>query len=182
MSKCKKCKSDFKPYTTLQNLCFDCTVEKAKLRVKKDKEQKWKKDKSELKEKLKTVSDYRKEARYWFQRWIRIRDLGSKCISCEVLLTDIRTFDAGHYFNAKSYPQLLFNEYNVSGQCKNFCNNYMSGNLIEYRKGIIERYGMNVLLDLEQLADDKTKRVLTKEYYIEIANEYKSKCKFLENS
>lgn len=180
MSKCKNCKSNFNPTQPLQVVCsLNCAIALSKQTVKKQSDKKWKEKKVVLKDKLKTVSDYRKDARYWFQRWIRIRDLGKKCISCEVLLTDIRTYDAGHYFNAKSYPQLLFNEFNVSGQCKNFCNNYMSGNLIEYRKGIIERYGINVLLDLEAKADDKTKRVLTKEYYIEIASEYKKRCKEL---
>jgi len=177
--KCKSCKSEFTQYNSIQRFCFECAVKKAKLHVKKETDKKWKRDKSELKEKLKTVSDYRNSARYWFQRWIRIRDLGKKCISCNATLTDIRTFDAGHYYNAKSYPQLLFNEFNVSGQCKNYCNNYMSGNLIEYRKGIIERYGIEVLNELERLAEDKSKRTLSKEYYQKIEAEYKQRCKDL---
>ena len=176
----KNCKNEFTPYTTLQRLCVSCAILKAKSAVKKERTVKDKAEKKELKQKLKTVTDYRNDARYWFQRWIRIRDLGKTCISCNSQLTDIRTFDAGHYYNAKSYPQLLFNEFNVNGQCKNFCNNYMSGNLIEYRKGLIERYGVDVLLDLDELADDKTKRTLTKEYYQEIETEYKRRCKLLE--
>lgn len=175
MKKCKdkECRKEFEPIRPIQPYCFDCTVKRSKMQVKKRNERKEREQKKELKEKLKTVSDYRKDARYWFQRWIRIRDLGKNCISCETLLTDIRTFDAGHYYNAYSYPQLLFNEFNCNGQCKNRCNNMLSGNLIEYRKGLIKRWGMDVLLDLDELADDKTKRVITKQEYIEIADKYK---------
>jgi len=175
MKKCKdkECRKEFEPIRPIQPYCFDCTVKRSKMQVKKQNERKEREQKKELKEKLKTVSDYRNEARYWFQRWIRMRDVGKPCISCGAMLNDIRTFDAGHYYNAKSYPQLLFNEFNVSGQCKNYCNNYMSGNLIEYRKGIIKRYGGDVLNELDLLAENKETRVLTKEYYIEIADKYK---------
>jgi len=175
MKKCKdnECRKEFEPIRPIQPYCFECTVKRAKMQVKKRNERKEREQKKELKEKLKRVSDYRKDARYWFQRWIRIRDLGKNCISCETLLTDIRTFDAGHYYNAYSYPQLLFNEFNCNGQCKNRCNNMLSGNLIDYRKGLIKRWGMDVLLDLDELADDKTKRVITKQEYIEIADKYK---------
>ena len=76
------------------------------MQVKKQNERKEREQKKELKEKLKTVSDYRNEARYWFQRWIRMRDVGKPCISCGAMLNDIRNFDTGHYYNAKSYPQL----------------------------------------------------------------------------
>ena len=177
--KCKKCKLEFKQYTSIQNLCFDCTVKKAKEIVQKEREKKWKKEKSIIKEKLKTVTDYRKEARYWFQRFIRLRDVGKSCISCDVKLSSITKFDAGHYYSASGTPQLLFNEFNCSGQCV-FCNQHKSGNLIEYRKGIIKRYGIKVLNELETLADDKSKRVISKEYYIEIAEKYKKLCKQIE--
>ena len=179
MPKCKDCKVEFERIKSIQSRCFSCTVKRAKVFVKKENEKEWLERKKVLKAKTKTISDYRKDARYWFQRSIRIRDLGSKCISCEALLTDIRDFDAGHYYNAKNYPTLIFNDFNCAGQCK-FCNNYLSGNLIEYRKGILFRYGYDILLQLENIAEDKTKRTLTKEHYIEIAEKYKLICKSKE--
>ncbi len=170
----KECQNTFNPVTSLQKYCFYCTVTKAKNKV-------WKVRKKELKEKIKTVSDYRADARYWFQRWIRLRDVGKTCISCKTVLKDIRDYDAGHYYNAKSYPQLLFNEFNVAGQCK-YCNDFLSGNLIEYRKGIINRYGIDKLNELERLAEDKSVRTLTKEYYLEIADKYKKLCQQIEKT
>ena len=182
MKKCKDktCRAEFEPIKSIQPYCFDCTIKRAKIHVKKENDRQWKERKKAMKEKVKKISDYRSEARYWFQRWIRLRDVGKKCISCNVLLTDIRTFDAGHYYPAFTYPNLLFNEYNVNGQCKMNCNNMLSGNLIEYRKGIIQRYGDEVLKELDSIAEDKSKRTLTKEYYIEIADIYKAKCKEIE--
>jgi hypothetical protein len=165
----------------MQSICVSCAINKAKLAIKKEYTIKEKQKKIELKNKLKTITDYKKDARYWFQRWIRIRDLGKSCISCNTILSAINKYDAGHYYSASGTPQLLFNEFNCNGQCV-FCNQHKSGNLIEYRKGLINRYGIDSLLDLETLADDKSKRTHTKEYYIEIESIYKLKCKNLEKS
>lgn len=179
LKKCKKCKAEFHQYNSLQVFCIVCAILKAKTLVKKEYTIKDKEKKKELKNKLKTVSDYRKDARHWFQRWIRLRDVGKSCISCETVLTSITKFDAGHYYSASGTPQLLFNEFNCNGQCV-FCNQHKSGNLIEYRKGLIEKYGINKLLELENIADFKGKRIHTKDYYIEIAEKYKRICKKLE--
>lgn len=132
------------------------------------KKKKWKERKKVLKRKNKNSNWLQGRCKILFQRWIRIRDLGNTCISCNTPLKDIRDYDAGHYYNAKNYPTLLFNELNVSGQCK-FCNDHLSGNLIEYRKGLLKRYGIEVVEQLEEIADDKRIRTLTKEHYIEIA-------------
>lgn len=167
--KCRECKKVFNPQRPLQVVC---SLECAKLQANKKANKEWHSRKKTIKASLKTVSDYRKDARYHFQRWIRIRDLNKTCISCDKLLTDIRDFDAGHYYSANAYPQLLFNIFNINGQCV-YCNQHLSGNLIGYRKGLIKRYGMELLNELDLIAEDKTKRVLTKEYYIEIAEKYK---------
>ena len=179
-SKCKNCKQPFTKSQPLQVACsYQCALELAKPIAKKVIVKKERERKAKLKESLKTVTDYRKDARYWFQRWIRIRDLGKNCISCNTLLTAISKYDAGHFYSANSYPQLLFNEFNVNSQCV-FCNQHKSGNLIEYRRGIANRYGIEVLFSLEKLADDKTERTLTKEYYIEVSEKYKKLVKELE--
>ena len=178
LPKCKKCKEEFAKITPLQNKCFTCTVAESKLLVAKKLDKEWKVRKKAGKEKLKTITDYRAEARKIFQRWIRIRDLGKTCISCDVLLTDIRDYDAGHYYPA-NHCNLIFNPNNTNGQCV-ACNHHKSGNLIEYRKGILARYGGEVLRELDDIADDKTTRTLSKEYYIQITEKYKKLCKDLE--
>jgi hypothetical protein len=43
---------------------------------------------------------------------------------------------------------LRFDEYNVNGQCLR-CNNFLHGNLIRYRQGLIAKYGENKVNLLE---------------------------------
>ena len=95
------------------------------------------------KEKLKTRSDYMKEAQIAFNAYIRVRDKGKPCVSCgayEGLLKHGGNFDAGHYRSVGSTPHLRFNIFNCHAQCKK-CNNHLSGNVIEYRKALCKRYG-----------------------------------------
>lgn len=68
-----------------------------------------------------------------FNAWIRERDAVNGCISC-----GSNVDHAGHYFSAGHYSALRFHEENVNGQCIR-CNNYMHGNLIYYRKGLVKK-------------------------------------------
>lgn len=71
-----------------------------------------------------------------FRAMIRKRDEGNCCISCG----SPHPNQAGHYYSAGHYPELEFNPDNVHLQCTR-CNMYLSGNLIEYRKGLIRKIG-----------------------------------------
>ena len=82
-----------------------------------------------------------------FRKWIRKRDEGKRCISCY----SWNTSDAGHYYSAGHYPELEFNQNNVHGQCRK-CNMFLSGNLIEYRKGLIEKIGGDAVEELDMIA------------------------------
>jgi gamma-glutamylcyclotransferase (GGCT)/AIG2-like uncharacterized protein YtfP len=83
-----------------------------------------------------TTPQLRKKAGEIFRAWIRKRDEGQPCISCG----SYNVHDAGHYYSAGHHPALEFDEDNVHGQCRR-CNSFLSGNLIEYRKGLINRIG-----------------------------------------
>lgn len=71
-----------------------------------------------------------------FNAFIRLRDKDLPCISCG----SWNVTDAGHYYSAGNYTGLRFTEINCNGQCKK-CNCFLSGNLINYRQGLIARYG-----------------------------------------
>jgi hypothetical protein len=58
---------------------------------------------------------------------------------------------------------------NVHGQCKH-CNNYLGGNVLAYRKGLIERIG---LTRVEQIEADTTLRKYTHEGLRQIATQYR---------
>ncbi|MFA9202356.1 MAG: recombination protein NinG, partial [Candidatus Nanopelagicaceae bacterium] len=79
-----------------------------------------KKEKSILKEKLKTLSDLEAEAKKSFQRYVRLRDKDLPCISCNNLNTN--DWAGGHYFSAGIYSGLMFDERNCHKQCNTHCN------------------------------------------------------------
>ena len=83
-----------------------------------------------------------------FNTFIRSRDEGRPCISCN-LFTSLQ---AGHFYSGGHYPALRFNEDNVNGQCMR-CNYYLSGDLNNYRKNLIEKIGIERVEKLDMLAD-----------------------------
>lgn len=87
-----------------------------------------------------------------FNTWIRARDHNKGCISCGREVTE-----AGHYFSQGHHSSLRFNEMNTNGQCTR-CNCFMHGNLIEYRQGLVKRYGEDKVLLLESSARNAVKK------------------------
>ena len=131
--KCKSCGEKFKPQRPLQLVCSAlCGYNYSHdLKQKKSKE-----ETKKLKEKLVTKSDVLKATQIVFNAWIRKRDENLPCISCG---TFNGKMNAGHYRSVGSCPELRFDENNVHKQCER-CNSHLSGNLINYRKGLIARY------------------------------------------
>lgn len=152
--RCKICRNKFVPRDTIQSVCsYDCALEKLK-RDKNRKAKEWKKRRAEMKEELRTRSFYVRQLQTLVNRYVRNRDNGRKCISCEhVLNSDVKKFDAGHFYSAGHYPELRFNLDNIHGQCVE-CNQFRGGNLHEYRIRIIERIGQE---RFEQLESEKNK-------------------------
>ena len=91
-----------------------------------------------------TLPKLKKKAQDVFNKWIRERDKDSGCISCNG-----ETQQAGHYFSSGHYSSLTFSELNVNGQCVR-CNMFLHGNLIQYRMGLVYRYGEREVHQLEQ--------------------------------
>ena len=170
--KCKYCKSVFSPITTLQKNCFEpnCVTDW----INEAKEKNWKKRKAKLKIDLMTVQDYIKLAQTVFNKYIRLRDAGNVCISCQK--KPLKT-NAGHFFNANNHWNVRFNELNVHLQCEH-CNTYLSGNLINYRENLLKKIGEEEfnLLSLEA----KKTRKFTAQELKEIIATYKQKIKELE--
>ena len=129
-------------------------------------------DKKETKIKLdalQTKPQLVKKAQTAFNAYIRARDVGKQCISCDKLFDGgSNTFDAGHYRSVGSAPHMRFVEDNVHGQCKH-CNNWLAGNHVEYRKRLLVRIGER---QLDLLESDSVLRKYTKEGLIEIARHY----------
>lgn len=115
-------------------------IKKADTRLQNQKRQKLKND-------LKTASQWKKDLQTVFNTFIRLRDTGKNCISCDKPLRG--KFDAGHFYNVGNYPGLRFNELNVWGQCVE-CNQFQGGRVHEYRLNLIKRIGPDAVEQLEQ--------------------------------
>lgn len=91
-----------------------------------------------------TMSRLKELAREAFNGYIRERDKHLGCISCGTGPVE----NAGHYYSDGHYSALRYNETNVNGQCIK-CNKFLSGNLIHYRNGLINKYGEAKVLLLD---------------------------------
>jgi len=172
--KCKNCGIKFIPVkSSLQNWCSpDCGYQLSrKLLVVKQK-----KDDKVQKEKLLTITHYRKKAQTAFNKFIQLRDSGLPCISCGNK-NDVQ-YHAGHYMSSGGHPWLAYNEFNTNRQCVH-CNSSLSGNLIFYRKGLIAKYGIEVVEQLENSSHDLHKKSFTKDELLEIEKVYKEKVKMI---
>lgn len=169
MKKCKNCKEQFTPHNFLQKYCTkdECLkVFVADLKIKE-----WNKKKKRMVEDLKTANDYLKIAQQVFNKFIRVRDAGQNCISCN---KPCKKENAGHYYSQGGHSAVRFDEDNVHLQCE-ACNTYLSGNLLNYQIGIEQRIGAQKLLELQAKAHQVKK--WTKDELKELIEEYKNKLK-----
>ena len=164
---CSSCLSDFLFNSDAGKLIFN----KISLKVKADNNKAFKND---LREKLKTLGDYKAEARKSFQKWIRLRDNDKPCISCNSTTAEL--YDGGHFYKAEVYSGLIFNENNCHKQCRK-CNRFMNGNELNYRKGLINRYGIDFVTELDNIADENRVKKYTKEELITIKKQYDERIK-----
>ena len=125
-------------------------------------------------ETLKTRADWMREAERAVNAYVRARDELLPCISCGRMHEG--QWHAGHYRSKGSAPHLRFDaERNIFRQCAP-CNTYLSGNLINYRRGLIARIG---LAAVEALEADNEPRKYTIEELKSIKAHYVAKLKEL---
>jgi hypothetical protein len=126
------------------------------------------------KEKLKTLSDWLRDAQTAFNAWIRIRDAGKPCISCGRHHGGQN--HAGHYRSVGAASHLRFDEQNVHLQCQP-CNVHKSGNAIEYRIALVQRIGQAAV---DRLENDNRVKKWTIEEAKGIRDLYRAKLKELK--
>jgi len=176
MPKCKSCKIQFKPNFFNQKFCFsndDCRNEAIRYAIeRKDKsfKKQCKKERREFNEKNKTRTQKINEVKRVFQAWIRERDKDLPCVSCGS--SEAKLVDGGHYLKAEVYTGLIFDERNVHKQCRK-CNRFKGGNELNYRDGLIKRYGVTFVESLESEKDKKRTYLWSDEELREIKEKYK---------
>jgi len=140
---CKTCREKFQPDRMMQPCCsVKCAlalvkVQKAKQRMRDDRE---------AKQRLKPRSKWLKECQATFNKYIRLRDEGFPCISCN--RHHDGQYHAGHFYTTSARPDLRFHPDNCFKQCSP-CNTHLSGNIHEYRPNLEEKIGKERLDALE---------------------------------
>lgn len=178
--KCKHCREPYTPSKPMQTACsIPCALalaQKAKEKAKAVKAKEERKADRERKEKLKTLADYKRESQAAVNAFVRQRDLGKPCISCG--RHHQGEIHAGHYLSRGAHPELALEPRNIYAQCAP-CNTHMSGNQINYRKGLIAREGIELVEWLEGQHEPKK---WTREELIAIKATYKAKLKQLQSA
>ncbi len=173
MKKCKSCSEQFEPKqkfnsTIKSNRCEVCLKTAQALKnlsaIKKEK-------KAKVKEDLLTLQDYLKLTQQVFNSWIRKRDKGLNCISCN---NPCKKENAGHYFSSGGHANVRFDEDNVHLQCE-YCNTFLHGNLIEYGINLEKKIGKDEFIVLREKAYQTRK--FTKIELKELLLKYKQKLK-----
>lgn len=178
---CKVCKDEYQRLRPLQAVCGPaCAMKHARTQAEKKQAAETRAEMHRTRAKLEAMQglpELKKKAQTAFNAYIRARDAGKLCVSCgKPLGTEPNTYDAGHYRSVGSAPHMRFVEDNVHGQCKH-CNNYLGGNHVAYRLGLIERIGQ---ASVDMIERDQTVRKYTREGLIEIARHYREAARLLK--
>ena len=123
-----------------------------------------------IREKLKTLGKFESEAKTEFQKYIRKRDAELPCISCGTMTTDL--WDGGHFKKAELYSGVIFDEMNCHKQCRK-CNRFLGGNELNFREGLVVRYGEAYVLEIEQRAAQLRVYKYNKDQLKEIREKYR---------
>lgn len=150
--KCKSCRKFFPadsmikvPAGTFCTFDHAITFANKKQENEKQKSQAWQKD---LKNRIKTntvepekVSDWLKKCEKEVNKYIRLRDHGEPCISCDWPDDGSNQRHASHFRSVGACSSLRFNLFNIHASCAQ-CNTSKSGNIGEYRPRLVEKIGL----------------------------------------
>ena len=165
---CKHCGTSFVPQRSMAVVCSPiCAIRMGKAKKAQDRVAL-----RQRKAALKTNGEKKAEAQSALNRWVvHGRDAGKPCISCGRMHEG--AWHGGHYRSRGSAPHLALDPRNVHKQCAP-CNVYLHGNLINFRLGLIERYGAEFAETLE--ADQEPRHYMGDDYEA-IKAEYVAKLK-----
>ena len=160
--KCKQCserkdRESFEVDTPMLKLCssecqrsyaenhYKSALDKVRKQKEREKAKVEREDKARLKVMKASVlkddrSHWLKKAQQEFNKYIRLRDQGKPCISCDKPDNGNHQRHASHYRSVGACSKLRFNEDNVHASCAQ-CNTHNSGNIVEYRIRLIKKLG-----------------------------------------
>lgn len=136
LKRCKNCLTLFKPFNSITPVCcVGCAIDYSKLLNSNKEKKEWRLKKAVMKEKLLSLSDWKKLLEKQINTICRLIDKDCKCISCNA-----KGNSAGHFHSVQSNDTIRFNLHNLHLQEYN-CNGERGGNVLAYARGLIETYG-----------------------------------------
>jgi len=174
---CKSCREEFQVLHPLQSVCgVACAVKLAREKQEKASQKARMAETKAAKERLKSRADYLKECQQVVNKYVRLRDYFSGCISCNKPKEWQGQWHASHFRSVGSSPHLRFNLWNIHKSCS-VCNNYMSGNIMNYRIKLIQKIGVS---RVEWLESENSLVTYDIEYLKRLKAIFLKKCKRLE--
>ena len=147
---CKWCKQKFEPSRPTKICCSpDCEYDYGLKHAARAEHIRGMEDRKVIKIKLEAIKPKAKwaaEAQTAVNAYRREVFKGEPCISCGKHHTG--QYHAGHFISRGSQPALRYEESNIWLQCQP-CNVALSGNLLNYRKALIARIGIEKVEWLE---------------------------------
>jgi hypothetical protein len=178
--RCAACRDVFMPARSMQRVCsVACSIALAEKQRAQKAARAAKAEKQSMRERIekaKTRGEHLKELQAAFNAWIRMRDAGLPCISCGRPASWKGQWDAGHYLSRGSSPATRFDPSNVAKQCDP-CNVHLSGNLVLFRIGLIQRVG---LAEVERLEGPHEPLKLTIPEILEMKTFYRAEVRRLK--
>lgn len=149
MRRCKQCKTDIMAAAKCTDIIekkgycsVECLAEHVRSARKASTARKERKAMREAKERVKTRQQWLEEAQSAVNKYIRLRDAGKPCISCDRRDDGTHQRHASHYRSRGACSSLRFHEDNIHASCAQ-CNGVMSGNILEYRIRLVRRIGID---------------------------------------
>ena len=160
MRKCAICRTLFAPRDLMRDkwCSIDCGAVLGQRLAAKVKAKTARADRATTRaalEQLRPRRFYIDQAQASFNKWVRARDAELPCVSCGRHHQGEN--HAGHFLSAGAHPNLRYHEQNVWKQCQP-CNTHLSGNALNYRRGLVARIGLE---SVEALESDQAPRHYT---------------------
>jgi hypothetical protein len=147
---CETCGKPFQQARSMQAVCSPrCAVKLPAVKARREKAA----DK-QARERLMTLSDWRRKAQTAVNKVARLRDIraGRGCISCGEPYRGAYggAFDAGHFRSVGSAPHVRYFLPAIRLQCVK-CNRFLGGNAVEFRRGLVALRGVEFVEMVESM-------------------------------
>jgi len=149
-----------------------CGMERAEIAASKKK----RKELRQAKERIKTTSENAREAQQAVNAYVRLRDMGKPCASCDKPDDGTHQRHASHYRSVGACSSLRFNLKNIYASCQQ-CNTAKSGNIMEYRVRLRKRYGEGLV---EWLESQNGQARYSKEYLKKLKKVFSKRVRLLK--